>query len=189
MTLSALGIFSAAGAGGVVAGSYELIETQILGTSAASITFSSLGTYASTYRHLQIRHLTRNTTSGTSNDIIIARLNGDTGANYNQHYIAGTGSSVLAGNFALSAALVGVTFENSNTTNAFMAGITDIFDPFSTTKNKTFSTLTGGHSSTVTRSDLHTSAWRNTSSVTSIQLLPATNSFAAGSRFSLYGLK
>jgi hypothetical protein len=50
-----LGILSAAGAGGGVAGDYELISSEILGTTAASVTFSSLGDYSSTYKHLQIR--------------------------------------------------------------------------------------------------------------------------------------
>jgi hypothetical protein len=48
-----LGILSAAGAGGGVAGDYELISSEILGTTAASVTFSSLGDYAppiSTYK-------------------------------------------------------------------------------------------------------------------------------------------
>lgn len=43
-----LGILSAAGAGGVVAGDYELISTQILAATTNSVTFTSLGDFAST---------------------------------------------------------------------------------------------------------------------------------------------
>jgi hypothetical protein len=58
-----LGILSAAGAGGggPLASDYELISTQILTSPQSSITFSSLGTYSSTYKHLQVRAVARST--------------------------------------------------------------------------------------------------------------------------------
>ena len=43
-----LGFFATAGAG--AAGSFDLLETQVLGSAQASVTFSSLGTY-SNYKH------------------------------------------------------------------------------------------------------------------------------------------
>jgi hypothetical protein len=188
MTLSALGIFSAAGAGGV--GDYELIQTQILGSSQASVVFSNLGNFSSTYKHLQLRFTARNTTASNSNEIIISRLNGDSGSNYNSHYLVGTGSSVLSGPFTgLTGALTGGAFEANNTANSFFVSVVDLLDPYSTTKNKTFRTLNGGLSSTITRIDLHSSAWRNTNSVTSWEVLANAGSLAIGSRFSLYGIK
>jgi hypothetical protein len=50
-----LGVLQAQAAGQVAAGSFDLLETQVLTSSAASVTFSSLSTYAADYQHLQIR--------------------------------------------------------------------------------------------------------------------------------------
>ena len=182
------GVLSAAGA--AVGGTYELIATEILAGTAASITFSNLGDYSSTYKHLQLRFTARNTTASNGNEIIISRLNGDSGSNYNSHYLVGTGSSVLSAPFTgLTGALTGGAFEANNTANSFFVSVVDLLDPYSTTKNKTFRTLNGGLSSTITRIDLHSSAWRNTNSVTSWEVLANAGSLAIGSRFSLYGIK
>jgi hypothetical protein len=185
MTLSALGIFSAAGAGGVQ-GDYELIETNILGSAQSSITFSSLATYASTYKHLQIRIAARATVANPTAGII-SRLNADSGSNYNGHFLLGNGSSVSSGTTGTTtSALTGVISAASATANAFGAVIIDLLDPYSTTKNKTFRTLGGSASA---RIDLHSALWINTSSITSWQLLPDGGNFATGSRFSLYGIR
>ena len=89
------GILSAAGAGGGAVGDYELIETTILGSAASSVTFSSLDTYASTYKHLQIRAVVRASAAG---DRVNGswRMNGDTGSNYAAHHLLGTGSTVVS---------------------------------------------------------------------------------------------
>jgi hypothetical protein len=186
MALFPLGILSAAGAGGVQ-GDYELIETQILTGTEASITFSNLGNFSSTYKHLQIRHSARgNAAFGTLN--VYSRLNGDSGTNYAGHNLTGTGSSVVSGaqvsaNYARSGMASGSTVA----ANVFGAGVIDLLDPYSTTKNKTFRTLSGNNGGT--RIDLHSGLWMNTASVTSWQLLLDDGSFIAGSRFSLYGIR
>jgi hypothetical protein len=87
------GILSAAGAG-VPEGTYELISTTVLGGTAASITFSSLGDYSSTYKHLQLRIAARSASASSFSGRL--RFNGDTGANYSFHQLLGTGSSVLS---------------------------------------------------------------------------------------------
>jgi hypothetical protein len=74
------GILSAAGAGG----GYELIETQILGSDAASVTFSSLGSYSSVYKHLQLRWTARTTRVATETQIFL-RTNSNNSANYSSH--------------------------------------------------------------------------------------------------------
>ena len=184
MTLSALGIFSAAGAGGVVAGDYELISSEILTGTQASITFSSLGTYSSTYKHLQIRYTAKQNNSGSVG--INGRFNGDTGSNYNWHYLAGFSSTVASSAQANAGSmLVGSAF-GTGTANAFGAGVIDILDAFSTTKNKTVRSLEGRATEWVA---LESSAWRNTASITSITFFPDVYSFTTGTRFSLYGIK
>jgi hypothetical protein len=191
MTLSALGIFSAAGVSGAVASDYELIESYILGSSQSSITFSSLGTYSSTYKHLQIRAVGRVTDSEFgSGDGINVRFNGDSGANYSNHQLFGTGSSVLSNAASSQNQTILQRFTDAaSTANAYGAVVCDILDSFSTTKNKTIRLL-GGNANNSSFIFLNSGAWYNTASITSIYLAPnvGTN-FATGSRFSLYGIK
>lgn len=189
MTLSALGIFSAAGAGGV-AGTYELIESQILGSSQASITFSSLGTYSSTYKHLQIRAVARSTRASTNPEILGIRFNADSGSNYSYHQLYGTGSSVVSDAFTSQTSLYALRATGASVAaNVFNAGVVDILDPYSTTKNTTTRSAQGGVETT-NLVLLTSGAWYNTNSITSLELVPATgSSIVAGSRFSLYGIR
>jgi len=186
MTLSALGIFSAAGAGGGAALSdYELIETQILGSSQASITFSSLGTYSSTYKHLQIRYTAKNNSNDFSDNFFVT-VNGDTSANYSHHRLVGNGSAVTSiASTSQNSMILGRYGQSVGT--IFGAGVIDILDPYSTTKNKTFRSFYGCFNTTFVM--LNSGLWMATSSVTSLSLSASPVSFAAGSRFSLYGIK
>jgi hypothetical protein len=186
MTLSALGIFSAAGAGGGPAFSsdYELIETSIVsGSSTGSVVFSSLGTYSSTYKHLQIRGAVK-TNEGAVFDLIKVQLNGDTGNNYARHALLGNGSAVSS-NAVTTIGFVNFAAQGNTTANVFGGFVFDILDAYSTTKNKTTRALAG-----VTEIRLSSGLWMNTASITSVTLSPEFGSLLiAGSRFSLYGIK
>jgi hypothetical protein len=189
MTLSALGIFSAAGAGGGFSSDYELIETQILGSNQASVIFSSLGTYSSTYKHLQIRLLGRQTLAAGGQGDIYVRFNADSSSNYARHFLQGNGSTVTSGATANNSfALGGQAPYNNETTGAFGGSVIDILDAYSTTKNKTIRALSGSHSSNAPVIQLASGHWRNTASITSITL-SLFDIWLTGSRFSLYGLK
>jgi hypothetical protein len=183
MALFPLGILSAAGAGGAgFESDYELITTQVLGSNQPSITFSSLGTYSSTYKHLQIR-MAASTNAGSQVNLRM-RFNGDTGANYAFHYMFSTPSTVT------SAAEVNFTYgfisNIDSSTTSFLGAVSDILDPYSTSKNKTMRTLAANGSTNVW---LNSTLWRSTSSVTSIELFPTSGNLITGSRFSLYGIK
>jgi hypothetical protein len=188
MALFPLGILSAAGA--VVGGqTYELISTTVLGGTAASVTFSNLGDYASTYKHLQVRYAIRTDRSGFSSDTVITRFNGDTGSNYAWHRIWGDGSSVQSDAGTTQTFMrSSITSAALSTANAFSAGFTDVLDPYSTTKNKTIRSLNGNIDQSFIF--LWSGLWINTSSLTSITLSSqnAAN-LVAGSRFSLYGIR
>jgi hypothetical protein len=190
MALFPLGILSAAGAGGGAALSdYELIETQILGSNQASVIFSSLGTYSSTYKHLQIRLLGRQTLAAGGQGDIYVRFNADSSSNYARHFLSGNGSSVTSGATANNSfALGGQAPYNNETTGAFGGSVIDILDAYSTTKNKTTRTFTG-QASTNSSVNLSSGVWRNTASITSLTLFPQNGSHSANSRFSLYGIK
>jgi hypothetical protein len=186
MGLIPLGILSSAGGG---FGTYELIQTTILGSAASSVTLSGLDAYAGVYKHLQIRAMTRDTIG--SGPRLAMRLNSDTAANYSYHALFARGSSVVSTSgtstnemwMAVDAAYSGLT------ANAFTAAVTDILDSFSTSKNKTIRTFYG-HSANEHSVGLVSGSWRNTSSVSSITVIPFQGTaFVTGSRFSIYGIR
>jgi hypothetical protein len=188
VTLSALGIFSAAGAGGVVADtSFELIETSIVsGSSTSSVVFSGLGSYSSTYKHLQIRGVAKPATNANT----YLRINGDTGNNYAWHelYTYDPATSVASGYATSQNHIKAIYADGTGTANSFGAGVIDILDTYSTTKNKTVRILTGTTDDVFVA--LRSGLWNNTASITSLTLVTSDGSnLVAGSRFSIYGVK
>jgi hypothetical protein len=187
MGLIPLGILSAAAGGQLPA--YELIESQILGSTAASITFSSLGTYSAVYKHLQVRIMARSN-GPYGEDAIRLRFNADTGANYSFHQLTGTGSTVVSGALTSQTGTYPIQIgASSSAANIYGGGFIDILDPYSTTKNTTVRALSGVNGSTSVII-LRSGAWLNTASITTIGLTPIDGStFNTGSRFSLYGIR
>jgi hypothetical protein len=179
MALFPLGILSAAG--GEVAGpAYELIETSIVsGSSTSSVVFSSLGTYSSTYKHLQIRILGRTSTTSAEGRV---RIN-STLPVY-RHVLLGNGSSVSSVANANNGLIAPFT-QSTDTANAFGASVIDILDPYSTTKNKTVRVLNGVPSII----HLFSALYEFTTAVSTIEIDTTAGNFVAGSRFSLYGIK
>ena len=178
------GVLSAAGAGGV-AGDYELIESVILDTATSSITFSSLATYASTYKHLQIRFAGRSTRAD-QDSVIDFRFNSTT-TTYRSHALQGNGSSVSS--FTNADKLIFGLAGASASSNIFGSGVIDILDPFSSTKNTTVRTLNGIHTGSYNRVWLQSLGWFDTATVTPIKLADAFGNLFAGSRFCLNGIK
>jgi hypothetical protein len=181
MGLIPLGILSSAGGG---FGTYELIQTTILGSTTASVTFSGLSEYAGLYKHLQIRAVPK---ISTADNALHIQVNADTGNNYRWHMLyTSTGTSVLSFDSG-STSSVRATYTPDTTANIFAATIVDILDPFSTTKNKTIRSL-GGYGTP--RLGLYSGVWLNTNAVTEIKLIAiAGSSLLTGSRFSLYGIR
>lgn len=182
-----LGIFAAAGAGGGGgAAAYELISTTTLGSDTSSVTFSSID---STYKHLQIRFTARSNYNNTF-DVMYVRLNGDSGGNYRDHWLLGDGSSVQSELSGASGMNTGWLSGNTATANSFGAGVFDLLDYTSTTKNKTARSLAGSYTGGLNRIYLRSGLWVNTAAVSSVTLLPVYGSnFKTYSRFSLYGIK
>jgi hypothetical protein len=186
MALFPLGILSAAGA--EVGGAYELIETAIVsGTSTSSILFSNLGTYSSTYKHLQIRVVARNVFTSNDRAEMDIRLNADS-SNHNGHRLAGNGSAVFS-SFISGEAVFGDFPFSASAGNEYGAAVIDIVDAFSTTKFKTLRSL-GGHTAfSLSQIRMNSGLWRSTSALTSIEIRAGGANIYANSRFSIYGIK
>jgi len=171
--------FAAAG------GDYESIATVTVGSGgASSISFTSI---PSTYQHLQLRGITKNTSSGT---FAAMRFNSDSASNYSAHYLDGDGASVTAGaasNYDRSYFGYAGT---SSQTNIFGVSVVDILDYKDTNKFKTVRILTGvdvnGSGGYV---ELSSSSWRSTSAITDINVFFSSNNFAQYSQIALYGIK
>jgi hypothetical protein len=184
-----LGILGASGAG--IIPDYELISSTILGSSTATVLFDNLGTYSSTYKHLQVRWAVRSDASGSTVRNFQLRMNGDTGSNYRRHWLVGTGSSVVSNEPGASETFIQLNQipAASETANAFQGGVMDILDAYSTSKNKTIRALSGWPGSSNQRIYLTSGLRVNTASLTSLTFFLNSNSFVTGSRFSLYGIK
>jgi cytochrome P450 len=76
---------------------------------------------------------------------------------------------------------------NTATASAFGAGVVDILDSYSTTKNKTIRAFYGKATAS-NRIALSSGFWNNTAALTQVRF-SAIGSFVTGSRFSLYGIK
>ena len=187
-----LGFFATAGAGAGAAGSFDLLETQILGSTSASVTFSNLNsTYGSTYQHLQLRMVARSERASFDRDLFLMEINSDTGSNYAWHGLVGAGNAVYStsGTSQIRIDLVSYLQASQSPSGAFSAYSVDLLDPFETTKTKVIRSLSGG---TVRSSEagvaLSSGLWNNTNAMTTIKVY-APGNLSAGSRFSLYGIK
>ena len=168
------------------AGAYDLLETQILTSSAASVTFTGLGSY-SDYKHLQIRAITKG--SHTSFDEIANyRLNADSGSNYSAHRLQGSGTVFSSGYTSQTSGRFGILSGSNGGNLGWSATVLDLLDFSSTTKYKTTRSLSGMKDA-ASIILMNSALWMNTSAVTSFEILPGAGNYLAGSRFSLYGVR
>lgn len=170
------------------AGAMAFIQTQVLGSSQASVTFSSI---PATYEHLMMLWTARGTDSG--NPDIYMQFNGDTGANYDRELLVGVGAAPSSGPAVAQTAIQAIgTMPGSTATAGRAAGGTikimsyarttfwktavgDFSDIRATGSGNELAGMTGG-------------IWRSTAAITSVTLLPSAGNFLTGSVFSLYGI-
>jgi hypothetical protein len=188
-----LGIVAVAGAGGGAGGggSFDLLETTLISSNTASVTFSNLNNY-SAYKHLQVRIAARSDRASSVANIGI-RFNSDSGSNYATHLLEGTGTAVSTGARTGDSATGRFKIPgNTATANSFGASVIDILDFASSSKNTTTRHLAGMHETSASQYQIILSSglWVNTAAVTSVFFYELNgNNFVSGSRFSLYGIK
>lgn len=187
MSLIPFGFWAASGAGGG-AGAFDLLETTTLTSSAASVTFSGLDAY-SDYKHLQIRMVAGCAAGFVSSGYL--ELNGDSTASYSHHRLQGNGSSVSSdGGSSDNYILIQAMLSDNDYPNEFAAGVFDVLDFSSSSKNTTIRALHGDKGTGSQKVSLSSGAYLNTDAITSITLGGAGgNNMRAGSRFSLIGVK
>ena len=181
-----------------VVGSYDSIATVTPSGSSGTVTFSSI---PQTYTHLQLRIIARGTGTGGYYTSVPITLNGDTTTgNYYNHTLGGNGASTVvpSGSGYATNSLINIP-NSANTASVFAAGIIDILDYTSTTKNKTLRSLTGADLNNTSGFPysgaifLSSMLWSKTpEAITSITFTADSTysvNFATGSSFALYGVK
>ena len=164
---------------------YALIESQVLGSAAASVTFSSIpGTYTDLL-------LVFDGAMTTADYVLFQVGNGsvDTGANYSATRLIGNGSSAASGRSSGSNYIQFSDVMNTNRNNL----IAHFQDYSNTTTNKTLLTHTntpltdGGAAGTVSAG---VGLWRSTSAINTIKFYTFVGqTFITGSTFRLYGIQ
>jgi hypothetical protein len=170
-----------------VTNSYESIATVTAAGGETSLTFSSI---AGTYKSLQMRYIGMDNSGGTSAGALKIRLNSDAAANYTEHQLRGNGTTAVASGVTSRNELrmdYGVT--QSGSTSTFAVGLMDLVDYANTTKYKTMRGFGGQDKNGTGFIVLSSGLWLNTAAVTTIQVLPESSAFAAGTTFALYGIK
>lgn len=168
--------------------SYESISTTTVGAGgSSSITFSSI---PSTYTHLQIRYLVRNSTDAF---FLKMQFNSDTGSNYSWHLLSGDGTSATASATASTTDMVLPRTSSPSLASTFTVGVVDILDYANTSKYKTSRALGGFNENSsdggLNKIEFNSGSWRSTNAVSSITLFVASGGFTQYSQFALYGIK
>jgi hypothetical protein len=170
-------------------GDFQSIATVTVASGgSATVTFSSI---PQTFTHLQVRAFHR-AEDNVSGDFPSIRFNSDTGSNYTQHRLFGSGSS--AGSAGASSAVNYGAFaynvaDGSFGANIFGPSIIDILDYTNTNKYKTVRSLAGADNNGGGFIGLNSFVWMSNSAITTISLQPNQNDFAEYSHFALYGIK
>lgn len=162
-------------------GAYDALSTVTVPSGGvASITFAGI---PQGYKHLQIRYSAGNDT-GSFQQI---RFNSDSGSNYKSHYLFGNGSSAGAG---ASTTATSIEFGDlPNSTSIQGAGVIDILDYSSTSKNKTARVLAGNDRNGAGVVVMTSGLWMNSSAGISSMTLFALNTYQQNSTFTLYGVR
>jgi len=171
-------------AGGATA--YESIASATGTGSSGTITFSSI---PSTYKHLQIRAITRCTLAGVAQEDIQVRVNGDTGTNYSYHNFQNASTFVNGASATQMTLAQGVVLSAGHTANFVTPVIIDVQDYASTTKNKTFKSFAGIRNPDIANVQIGSGAWLSTSAINSITLLLQSSNWTTTTQFALYGIK
>ena len=167
-----------------MASTYTLISSQVLASSASTVTFSSI---PATYTDLVIRASIR-TDRAAVEDWLFIKFNGVT-TNRSYTRLTGSGSAVASGR-STTGIVLGETNAATSTSNTFSNQ--EIYIPsYTASQNKPMSGI-GMQEDNAAAAYMMASAglWSSTAAITEINLYPETGpNFVTGSSFYLYGIK
>ena len=159
---------------------YTPIATQTLASAAASVTFSSI---PSTYTDLVVAVAA---SPSTTVYMGYGELNGDSGSNYSETLLYGTGSAAGSGRETSRPNLYFGNWTTQNTTSSKVVYIINIMNYSNTT---TYKTLLSRASDSTTEVNAVVNLWRSTAAINSFKIyLGGAGNYIAGSTFTLYGI-
>ena len=164
-----------------MATTYTLISSNVLSSSAASVTFSSI---ASTWTDLVVRISARATTANYANGFIV-QLNA-VGTNQTATWLIGNGSGASSAAYAF---IGGYTDAATATADTFNSA--EVYIPnYNSATNHPVSTFSATENN-ATGSVLMTAQaglWSSATAITSVKIQCDTDNFVTGSSFYLYGI-
>lgn len=173
-------------------GDFESIATTTVGSggSNGSVTFSSI---PQTFKHLQVRALTRTDRASTYDGAYVYFNSDTTKTNYTLHGLRGDGASASSYGYASASATgsqTSITLGNSATSQMFGVMVLDILDYTNTNKNTTIRCFGGADVNGGGYVELVSGVWLNTAAVSDISFQVANGTeYLEYSSFALYGIK
>ena len=155
---------------------YEPLATTTLGSATASVIFSTI---SGAYTDL-VLVVDGQLDSGSA--ACYLRFNSDTGSNYSYTELEGNGIS-------------GNSYRGSNETRLWFTSYYGTSRSMSNVQIQNYSNSTTYKTAVIRQNNavLYTAVavglWRDTSAITAIELFPASNNWATGTTFTLYGIK
>lgn len=160
---------------------YSQIATQTLGSTASSVTFSSI---PQTYTNLVV--VMAVIPAATVGYAPWFQFNGDTATNYSFTWLQGDGSSATSGR--QTSQTKGFTGWSIGLTGASNS-IANIQNYSNTTTNKTYIDRINETTGSYPGAGATVGLWRNTAAINSIKIGNDGGGFASGSTFTLYGIR
>lgn len=163
---------------------YTLISSNVLASSAASVTFSAI---PSTYTDLVLR-VSNRLTSATVDSNVVITFNGITTNTHSVTYLYGNGASAASGRFSNFASILATYASQGTTSTSNTFASFELYIPsYTASQNKPLSIDSAiENNATTAYRNVTAGLWRNTAAISSITLEDA---FASGSSFYLYGIK
>jgi hypothetical protein len=156
---------------------YSLIQSQTLGSAAASVTFSSI---PATYTDLVL--IIEGALTASAIAAITAQFNGDTASNYSVTNVSGNGTTASSTRFSTQPSLYAGLLSTTRSNTIF-----NIIDYSNATTYKSTLSRANVSSSTVRAT---AGLWRSTAAITSMVIgNDSSDTFIAGSTFKLYGIE
>ena len=160
---------------------YTLISSNVLSSSAASVTFSAI---PATYTDLVLRASARNT---STTSITRIRLNGIT-TGYSGRSLTGDGTTASSQTQSTAYLYTGELNISTTTANTFTS--LEFYLPnYLSTANKPVSTIASTENNATAATTVAFAGLSSiTSAITSLEIYVAANAFDIGSSFYLYGI-
>jgi hypothetical protein len=159
---------------------YEPIATQILGSAAATVTFSSI---SGTYTDLL---LVISTAATTGNPNIVLQFNSDTSTLYAVSSMSGNGTAASA---SISSTQSSIKINQLATLDGTLGNSVHTVNVMNYSNTSIFKTILSRSNRAAVGTDAAVGIYRSTSAITAIDIKTSSSTFITGSTFTLYGIK